>query len=206
MNYYEQGLLHIEQKDYSQGEIQLREALQHEKNHPHSEIVFHLAFCLEMQGHYEEAEMYYEQIELSEASLAIAGNTRFRMGWMSMISKNHVKALNYYKEALDLFEKDHHFTMIKECMYWIAISYESIDQVLKALAYYERIADDNDWFWDVCYRKIKCFDKIGAYEKVLACCLEFETRYQMKNDIDRAIKLLPDVLRIKRELITLMVE
>jgi tetratricopeptide (TPR) repeat protein len=197
---FEQGLEYFDKKEYEIAEAKFRMALDTLATGP-IEIKFRLAFCLEMQGKFEEAESFYHQVGRSYGPPAIVGDALYRIGWMAMTLKDHEKAITYYKKAIEILKKSpNSLHILKDCIYWMALSYEGIGQVIKALEIYEQIAIDDFWFWDVSYRKIKCFDKIGGYEDALSSCQAFEARYRSGNKIKRAKELYPSIKRIKEQL------
>lgn len=196
----EQGLEYFEKKEYEIAEAKFRTALDTQAT-GRVEIKFRLAFCLEMQEKFEEAESFYYQVGTSDGPPAIVGDALYRIAWMAMILKDHVKAITYYKKAIEFLKESPSSRHIyKDCIYWMALSYEVMGRVIKALNIYEQIAIDDFWFWDVCYRKIKCFDKIGCYKDALVCCREFEARYRTESDVKRAKELYPGIKRIKEHL------
>ena len=197
---FEQGLEYFDKKEYEIAEAKFRMALDTLATGP-IEIKFRLAFCLEMQGKFEEAESFYHQVGSSDGPPAIVGDALYRIGWMAMTLKDHEKAITYYKKAIEILKRSpNSFHILKDCSYWMALSYEVIGQVIKALNIYEQIETDDYWFWDVSYRKIKCFDKIGRYKDALSSCKAFEARYRSGNKIKRAKELYPSIKRIKEQL------
>ncbi|MBU0987088.1 MAG: tetratricopeptide repeat protein [Proteobacteria bacterium] len=200
----EKGFEYFENKQYALAEAEYRAALDTQAP-DHIEIKFRLAFCLEMQDKCNEAESFYNQVETSGGPPAIVGDALYRIAWMAMTHKDHVKAIKYYTKALGILKDSPNSRRIyKDCIYWMALSYEVVGRVIKALDIYEQIAIDDFWFWDVCYRKIKCFDKIGRYQDALSCCQEFAARYQTKSDLKRAKELYPGIIKIKDQLEALL--
>lgn len=196
----EQGMVLFHQKEYQRAEPYFRTALaRHTENQ--LEIKFRLAFCLEMQGKFEESESLYLQVGTTDGPPSIVGDALYRIGWMAMTLKDHTKAISYYKKAIEILKKNPNAQNIfKDCIYWMALSYEVIGQVIKALSIYEQIETDDVWFWDVSFRKIKCFDKIGRYEDALACCRKYIDRYRSANNIKRSKELYPYIDRMKEQL------
>lgn len=202
----EQGLEHFEKKEYEMAEAKFRMVLDSQDTDD-TEIKFRLAFCLEMQGKFEEAESYYFQIGASDGPPAILGDALFRIAWMAMNLKDHEKAIIYYKKSSEILKESPDSRRIyKDAIYWMALSYEVLGQTIKALNIYEQIADDDFWIWDVCDRKIKCFDKIGLYEDALDCCREFEDHYKEKSDVKRAKELYPGIKKFKEQLEKLLLD
>ena len=202
----EQGLGHFKKKEYEKAEVKFRMVLDSQATDD-TEIKFRLAFCLEMQGNFEEAESYYYQVGISDGPPEIVGDALYRIAWMAMNQKDHEKAITYYKKASEILKESPDSRHIyKNSIYWMALSHEVLGQTIKALNIYEQIANDDFWFWDVCDRKIKCFDKIGRYEDVLTCCRDFEDHYRAKSDVKRAKELYPGIKKVKEQLEKLLLD
>lgn len=197
----EQAIKYLNQKEYKLAEAKLRQAFDFHTN-CNTEIKFRLAFCLEMQGKYKEAESVYLQVSTSYGPLEIKGDSLFRIAWMAMtLKKDHIKAIEYFKKAAEvLIQSPDSQKLYKDSVYWMALSHEVLDRIIDALDIYEQIAMDDFWFWDVCHRKIICLDKIGLYEEALACCKEFEDHYRTVGGTERAINLYPTIKSIKDQL------
>ena len=195
-----QGIEHCHKREYESAETKFRAALDtYTENHV--EIKFRLAFCLEMQEKLEASESLYLQVATADGPSSIVGDALYRIGWMAMNQKDHTKAISYYKEAATVLKDSPNAQhLYKECIYWLALSCEAVGQIIKALNIYERIATDNVWFWDVAYRKIKCFDTLGRYKDALACCRKFKDNHRAAGDAVRAKELYPSVDRIERQL------
>ena len=197
-NLYEQGVALLDKKEYGFAEALFRRLLATKPPDP-TEIAFRLAFCLEMQESHGEAEQLYVQVASSGGSPAFVGDALFRIGWMAMNRKDHVKAVRYFKKAAFSLEGHPQLERIhKECLYWLGLCYEAIGQPINALSYYAIIASDTFWFWDVCYRKIHCFDKIGCYQEALDCCREFEQRLATQGKAESVQRLRAGVERFKK--------
>lgn len=196
----EQGFEHYKRKEFEKAEVRFREVLDScVTDDP--DLKFRLAFCLEMQGNFEEAESYYRQAGISNGPPAVVGNALFRIAWIAMNLRDHEKAVAYFRKAGEFLKKSpdsHH--IYKEAIYWMALGYEVLGQSIKALGIYEKISEDDFWIWDVFNRKIKCFDKIGRYEEALACCLEFEEHYKKNSDSKRAGEIYPGIKNIMEQL------
>lgn len=196
-----QGCEYFDNKQYGAAEEKLREALALEAPE-RAAILFRLAFCLEMQGRHEEAEALYSQVAAAGGPPALTGDALYRIGWMAMAAKDHAKALEHYKKASGIFKgAPASLPMYKEALYWMALSYENTGRCIKALSAYHLLENDALWFWDACFRKIKCFDKIGRYSDALTCCRAFESRYSQEAGAPvKARELYPHIKRIKEQL------
>lgn len=196
----EQAFESFNRKEYRLAETIFRDALNLHGGQ-NTEINFHLAFCMEMQGRYDEAESIYLQACSSNGPRGIVGNSLYRIAWMSMILNDHSKAITYYKKAAELLRDSPGSQKIyRDSIYWMALCHEVMGQVIKALEIYELITTDDFWFWDVCNRKILCLDRIGRYEDAMASCREFEERFRSGSKIKRAKELYPSVKGIKDQL------
>ncbi len=193
------GCAYLERKDYRAAEDVFRRALDAHPSPP-AEIQFRLAFCLEMQGAYADAESLYLQAAAADAPSALGGDALFRIAWMAQIVKDHPKAITYFQKASEVLQCAAGSGQLAECLYRLALSHEAVGRIIKALAVYQRIENDTLWFWEVCYRKINCFDKIGRYGEALACCLEYEARYVSAPAGKRAQELYPGIKRMRQQL------
>ena len=87
----EQALGYFKKKEYKIAETKFRMAIDSQTTDD-MEIKFRLAFCLEMQGKFEEAEPIYYQVGTSDGPPAIVGDALYRIAWMAMIFfKDHEK-------------------------------------------------------------------------------------------------------------------
>jgi ABC-type polysaccharide/polyol phosphate export permease len=79
-----------------------------------------------------------------------------------MNKSDHVFAIKYFTFALELLKKSEDIQDVyKECFYWLALSYESIEQYMLALDYYKKLDGDEKWADDVTFHKNICYEKIG---------------------------------------------
>ena len=193
------GLYYFEEKEFKEAELWFRRALCSER-YDTAETWFRLAFSLEMQGEQLEAKSWYERVAASGCSTSLIGDALYRNGWMAMQSKEHPSAIAYFSQALEVFQKGDAPEQSSECLYWLALSYEAIGQVLKALDFYQQIREHDYWFFDVCYRRIVCLDKVGRYQEALDGCLEFEVRHAEQRENPAATKVEMAVRHISQQL------
>lgn len=107
IDYYENGIEAIRNKDYKEAQRCLRKSLFYNERNPY-ETKFHLAFSLEMQGiraaskgHFDEALSLYNDASSSDAPIEISGNALFRSGCIYMNNYDYNNALRYYDLAIE---------------------------------------------------------------------------------------------------------
>lgn len=199
-NLKDQCIALFDNKEYKRAEDCFRKLLKSEEP-DFNEIKFRLAFCLEMQEKYEEAESFYIQAGSSESPPELTGDAFYRVGWMAMGQKDHSKAIHYFQRASEVLKESLRCQRIyRDSVYWLAISYEAAGQIIKAIKVYKQIENDPFWYRDVCYRKIKCYDKIGLYREALECCMKFEADYKPETAVKRATELYREIKKIKDQL------
>lgn len=138
--------------------------------------LFQLGFSVEMQGRLEEAERLYQEIVAGTADEggAEAGNAAFRIAWMAMHDSKHTKAAKWFDRSAQILERvPGGLELRQEAIYWLALSYEAMEQPLRALEWYATLLHSPNWFFDVSFRRGKCYDAIGEYEQALHCYRAF---------------------------------